>query len=134
MATIPSRNLRRSEEANAVALHDIFHVGVGVRFRGHWPIEDLSFSLSFSFSLCSRERQKERQKERQREKQREKQRQREQPTFLSVYNGLQGIVQGYIVDAFSAIRGEEDARTADSEEKCYICSLSKFELQQAGIK
>jgi hypothetical protein len=47
---------------------------------------------------------------------------------------LEGIVQGYIVDAFSAIRGEEDARIADSNTNCYICSLSRFELQEANIK
>jgi hypothetical protein len=47
---------------------------------------------------------------------------------------LEGIVQGYIVDAFSAIRGEEDTRLADSRENCFICSLSRFELEEANIK
>ena len=46
----------------------------------------------------------------------------------------QGIVQGYIVDSFSAIRGEEDERSTDSKTRCYICSLEKFNLQDANIK
>jgi len=47
---------------------------------------------------------------------------------------LEGIVQGYIVDAFSAIRGREGDRIADSKQYCYICSLSRFDLQEANIK
>ena len=46
---------------------------------------------------------------------------------------LAGIVQGYIVDAFSMIRAVEIARERDSTKNCLVCSLSKFELQRVGV-
>ena len=46
---------------------------------------------------------------------------------------LEGIVQGYIVDAFSEIRGAEAERESDSTTNCLVCSCSKFELQRVGV-
>ena len=46
---------------------------------------------------------------------------------------IAGIVQGYIVDAFSMIRCESTAREDDALSKCLICSLDKFELEHAGV-
>lgn len=46
---------------------------------------------------------------------------------------IAGIVQGYIVDAFSMIRCESTAREDDASSKCLICSLDKFELEHAGV-
>ena len=46
---------------------------------------------------------------------------------------LEGIVQGYIVDAFSMVRGAETERDDDSSTNCLVCSLSKFKLQQIGV-
>ena len=47
---------------------------------------------------------------------------------------LEGIVQGYIVDAFGEIRAEENDRENDSGNNCLVCSLSKFELQRHGAE
>ena len=46
---------------------------------------------------------------------------------------IAGIVQGYIVDAFGAIRGAQDERNADAQTKCLVCSLDKFDLDRAGV-
>ena len=42
-------------------------------------------------------------------------------------------MQGYIVDAFSEIRGAEAERESDSTTNCLVCSCSKFELQRVGV-
>ena len=43
-------------------------------------------------------------------------------------------MQGFIVDAFSQLRAEETQRETDSASKCFVCSLSMFELlDQAGV-
>jgi len=56
-------------------------------------------------------------------------------SFLIIWGFiLEGIVQGYIVDAFSAIREEDVERIEDSKNNCFICSLSRFDLEEANIK
>lgn len=55
-------------------------------------------------------------------------------SYFVIWNYIiAGIVQGYIVDAFGAIRGAQDSRDEDAQSKCLVCSLDKFALDDAGV-
>jgi len=45
---------------------------------------------------------------------------------------LEGIIQGQIIDAFTEIRTNNDAKRADSLDFCIVCSLSRFQLEHEG--
>jgi len=47
---------------------------------------------------------------------------------------LAGIIQGQIIDAFAEMRSDEDAKLADQNKRCMVCSLSRFEVDNAGGK
>jgi len=43
-----------------------------------------------------------------------------------------GILTATIVGAFAKIRGDQNARINDAKERCLVCSLSRFTLEQEG--
>jgi hypothetical protein len=45
---------------------------------------------------------------------------------------LAGIIQGQIIDAFAEMRIAADEKLADANERCMVCSLSRFEIDNAG--
>jgi len=45
---------------------------------------------------------------------------------------LAGIIQGQIIDAFAEMRIAADEKIADANERCMVCSLSRFEVDNAG--
>ena len=46
---------------------------------------------------------------------------------------LSAIVSGLIIDTFSSMRLENDSINMDIKDKCFICSISRDEFEQAGI-
>jgi hypothetical protein len=45
---------------------------------------------------------------------------------------LAGIIQGQIIDAYAEMRIEADKKSADANERCMVCSLSRFDVDNAG--
>jgi len=55
-------------------------------------------------------------------------------TYFIMWNYIiAGIIQGYIVDAFGAIRGAQDDKDNDAKGACLVCSIEKFDLVSAGV-
>jgi len=46
---------------------------------------------------------------------------------------LIAIISGIIIDAFSGMRDEVDAKDADIRSVCFVCNLDRFKLDQHGI-
>jgi inositol 1,4,5-triphosphate receptor type 1 len=46
---------------------------------------------------------------------------------------LQSIISGLIIDTFSKLREENEAVLQDISDKCFVCSISRDEFEQAGI-
>lgn len=46
---------------------------------------------------------------------------------------LQSIISGLIIDTFSKLREENESVLQDINDKCFVCSISRDELEQAGI-
>ena len=48
-------------------------------------------------------------------------------------NILSGIIQGQIIDAFAEIRAKEDENLKDCRERCLICSMSRYQLEDSDV-
>jgi len=46
---------------------------------------------------------------------------------------LQAVVSGIIIDTFSEMRAENEAKEADMNTICFICSINRDDFEQAGI-
>jgi len=54
--------------------------------------------------------------------------------FVLVWeNILSGIIQGQIIDAFAEIRAGDDEKLRDCRERCLICSMSRYELEESDV-
>lgn len=46
---------------------------------------------------------------------------------------LQALISGLIIDSFSSMRDENEAKVADIHDKCFICSIPRDDLEQEGV-
>lgn len=46
---------------------------------------------------------------------------------------LQALISGLIIDSFSAMRDENEATLRDIQDKCFVCSIMRDELEEAGV-
>jgi hypothetical protein len=46
---------------------------------------------------------------------------------------LQALISGLIIDSFSSMRDENEAKLRDIQDKCFICSIMRDELEEAGV-
>lgn len=54
--------------------------------------------------------------------------------FIILINLVLGaIISGLIIDTFSEMRAESEEILEDIKSKCFICSISKDEFEQAGV-
>jgi len=54
--------------------------------------------------------------------------------FVLVWeNILSGIIQGQIIDAFAEIRAMDDEKLRDCKERCLVCSMSRYQLEETDV-
>jgi hypothetical protein len=46
---------------------------------------------------------------------------------------LQALISGLIIDSFSSMRDENEATLRDIQDKCFVCSIMRDELEEAGV-
>lgn len=46
---------------------------------------------------------------------------------------LQALISGLIIDSFSAMRDENEEKLRDIQDKCFICSIMRDELEESGV-